>query len=208
MSQSDKAGQSFDPDRQHVGTVYARALIGAAENQGLTDRVLAELNSLMDDVLDQLPQFAAALAYPRISFEDKQRMLDRAFADKMTPLLLNFLKVVARHERLGCLPEMRAAALRISSEIRGRVDVDIRTADPLSSDLRDQIAQRLTIAIGRPVDLNVRVDTELLGGMVVRVGDTEFDGSLDNQLRQLRKQALQRTTDTIRDSLERFLVTE
>ncbi len=67
MSTSEKPTRTYDSGRQRVATVYAKGLIGAADKQGLTHIVMEELNSLIDDVLEVLPKFRAALAYPRIS---------------------------------------------------------------------------------------------------------------------------------------------
>ena len=85
----------------------------------MTDRVLAELDSLIDDVLDKLADFEQLLASPRIGLDEKNRILDEAFAGRMTPLLLNFLKVTARHGRLDCLRQIRAAAYASSTTTCG-----------------------------------------------------------------------------------------
>lgn len=90
MAQSS-SGRSFDSFRERLGAVYAKGLLGAAEGQRQTDRVLAELDSLVDDVLERLAQFELFLASPRVRLEDKLRVLDTAFASRMAPLLLNFL---------------------------------------------------------------------------------------------------------------------
>jgi F-type H+-transporting ATPase subunit delta len=135
-------------------------------------------------------------------------MLDQAFAGQMNPLLLNFLKVVAQHERLDCLYEIRKAAVSLYNELQGQVEVEVRTAEPLSADLLSQVAQQLTVSLGKHVDLQTQVDPNLMGGMVVRVGDTVYDGSLLNRLEQMRARTLESTTEKIRDSLERFLVSD
>ncbi len=114
-----------------------------------------------------------------------------AFASQMTPLFLNFLKVVARHGRLDCLRQIRTSANRQYSELLGRVEVTVKTATPLSGPLRGQIEQRLVAALGKPVDLQCTVDPELLGGLQVRVGDTVFDGSLDNRLDKMQAETAQ-----------------
>jgi F-type H+-transporting ATPase subunit delta len=208
MSKSEIPHAAYDRGRQHVATVYAKGLIGAAEKQGLTPLVIEELDSLIDDVLGGLPKFFAALSYPRITAEEKQHMLDQAFAGKMHPLLLNFLKVLARHERLDCLYEIRKSAVSLYNELQGQVEVEVRTAEPLSADLLSQVKQQLTVSLGKHIDLQAQVDAKLMGGMVVRVGDTVYDGSLLNRLEQMRARTLESTTEKIRDSLERFLVSD
>jgi F-type H+-transporting ATPase subunit delta len=201
-------GTSFDRSRERLGSIYAKGLLGAAEAQHLTDRVLAELDSLIDDVLSRLEKFEQFLASPRIRVEEKTRILDLVFASRMTPLFLNFLKVVARHGRLDCLRQIRTSAKRQYSELLGRVEVTVKTATPLTDQLRRRIEQRLVAVLGKQVDLQCTVNPELLGGLQVRVGDTVFDGSLDNRLDKMQAETLHRATQLIRDSLQRFLITE
>ena len=95
-----------------------------------------QLDSLVDDVLDRLPDLEQLLASPRIPLSQKNRVLDETFAGQMDPVLLNFLKVTARRGRLDCLRQIRDAAGKLDNEMRGRVEVTVETAQ------RDQPAGR------------------------------------------------------------------
>lgn len=204
MNEDGQNRDSFDSGKQHLGSVYAKALLGATEKQGNTDAVLGELESLVHDVLDKLPQFAAALRTPRIATEEKIAILQKAFGGKMSPVLLNFLKVAAEHSRLDCLPSIAQESRKLVNQLRGRVAVKLQSAQPLNNQLRDLIVARLQTLLGREVDLQASVDSELLGGLVVRVGDTVYDGSLANKLNRMRSVAVERTARTMRESLDRF----
>lgn len=195
---------TLDPGRQQIGTVYAKAILSAAEKQGLTDAVLEELQSLVEDVLDKLPQLREALQTPRLDVEKKLELLDKAFAGKMLPVLLNSLKVLARHGRLDCLRAILSEAHKLYNEIRGRIEVRVRTAAPLSSSLRDQITQRLTAMLGKQVVLRTEVEPEMLGGIMVRVGDTVLDGSVSAQLALMREAAVENSVARFREKLPRF----
>jgi F-type H+-transporting ATPase subunit delta len=194
----------FDAGRQQVGGVYAKALLAAAEKAGATVQVLEELDSFVGDVLGQMPKFEATLASPNVPFEAKLRLLDRAFAGKMSVTLLNFLKVTARHRRLDCVRAIHRAVHEQYNEMTGRVDVFVRTAGPLPDDLRRQVTARLEAQLGRRVNLRTTIDENLIGGMVVRVGDTVYDGSVAQQLRRLRDDTLERTAQALQQSLDRF----
>jgi len=207
MAQSRPKNAAIDTGRLRVGTVYAKALLGAAEKAGQTDTVLAQLESLVYDVLDKLPDFDEALRSPRISPEDKVRILDRVFDGKMSPLLLNFIKVVSQHERLDCLRAIEQAARKLFNQLRNRVEVLVQTAAPISNQLQFTIASRLKLLMRRDVVLTSEVKADLLGGLVVRVGDTVYDGSLAGRLKQMQAVTLEHTTETIRESLERFSLT-
>jgi F-type H+-transporting ATPase subunit delta len=207
MPASRSKKTAIDTARQRVGTVYAKALLGAAEKAGQTDGVLAELESLVTDVLEKLPDFDEALRTPRIAHEEKVRLLDRVFGGKMSPLLLNFLKVVSQHERLDCLRAIERAARTLYNQLRHRVEVLVESATPISNQLQYTIASRLKQVLGRDVVLSTDVNPDLLGGLVVRVGDTVYDGSLAGRLKQMQAVTLEKTTETIRESLERFSLT-
>ena len=85
---------------EHIANVYAQALFDAAEKAGQVEAVLAEFDELMRGVLARHPRLAAILASAMVSHEEKAGILDRLFAARLSPLLLNFLKVVSRHGRL------------------------------------------------------------------------------------------------------------
>jgi F-type H+-transporting ATPase subunit delta len=201
-SQHDK----IDPSRQHLGTVYAKALLAAAEKAGQADQVVEELEALVSDVLQKLPQLDALLRSPRLSHEERLPILDRAFGGRMSPTTLTFLKVVSRHGRLDSLRAIARAARKQLNAVRGRVEVIVETAYPLAGTVRQRIEERLTKMLGRQVILSARVNEDLLGGLVVRVGDTVYDASLAAQLKRMQQVTLDRTKQAIRESLARFAV--
>lgn len=202
-----QSANKFDAGRQHLGTVYAKALLGAAQQAGKVDNVLEELESLETDVLQKMPALRLTLTSPRVSTEEKVALLDKAFAGKMSGVLLNFLKVTAGHDRLGCLPDVLRNYRSLVNEAAGKLEVIVRAAYPLSNPLRDRIAAKLSEVLKKKVQLNVEIDPDLLGGLVVRIGDTLYDGSLAAQLQRMKSVALEQTSQAIRDSLNRFTAT-
>jgi F-type H+-transporting ATPase subunit delta len=202
MADASENSNSFDAGKQHLGKVYAKAILGAAgANAG---QILEELESLTQDVLKKLPQLQAVLASPRIDATAKEGMLDKAFGKKMSPVLLQSLKVMARHGRLDCLQAVAKAARQIYNEQSGRVEVVVRTAHPLDATLQKNIVASLAAKLGKEVDLRTEVQPEMLGGLVVKVGDTLFDGSLASRLERMRVDAIEETASKMRSSLARF----
>ena len=202
-----QSSHTFDPGQEQVGTVYAKALVAAAEKAGQSDQVVEELEEIVTEVFDKLPQVAAALTSPRLKHEEKLLMLDKAFGGKVSTTTLHFLKVLSRHGRMGSIRATARSARKLLNESRNRVEVEVRTAAPLSNPLREAISTKLAAMLGREVVLSTTVDPELLGGVVVRVGDTLYDGSLSNKLLSMRTQAIERTAARFRDSLNKFVTT-
>ncbi len=201
---ADMFGHEVDVGAYHLGMVYAKALLGATEKTGNTDEVLAELDALVDDVLRRHPQIDAALATAMIKNEDKAAIVGRVFAGRVTMLFLNFLKVVAGHGRGGCLRAIRKAARDLLDQQRGRVRVRLTTAVPLDAELaRRTKTHRRAAPGGEPVVARF-VDPDLIGGIVFRVGDTVFDGSVASRLEQLRRQMIHRSVHEIQRRRDRF----
>jgi len=195
---------TIDAGRQHLGTVYAKALLGAAEKAVQADQVVDELESLIHDVLDKHAKLGAILMSLRLTHEERLPILEKAFGGKLSPTLMTFLKVVSKHGRLDSLRAIARAARKQLNAIRGRVEVLVETAHPLSNPLRDRITSRLSELLGKQVILTSRINDELLGGLVVRVGDTVYDASLAASLKRMEQVTLEHTKEAIRKSIERF----
>ena len=93
-------------------------------------------------------------------------------------------------------------------EMAGRVEATVTTAETIDDDVKNKISEQLAKALGKKVHMTALVDPNIIGGMVVRVGDTVYDGSVVSQLSQVRSQALKRATDAIRSSIDKFTQTE
>jgi F-type H+-transporting ATPase subunit delta len=196
----------FDADvgAQHVADVYAEAFLGAAENAGRTEELLAEFDSFLTDVLDTFPMLEQVLGSRLVSADDKAGLLDRVLQSQASVIFLNFLKIVARHERLDILRVIHRQTHEQYNRLRGRVRVDVTTATAVPEELAQRIAQSLAkIVDGEPV-LQRIVDPDLIGGIVVRVGDTVYDASVANQLKQLRQQMIDRSAHEIQSRRDRF----
>lgn len=205
MAKSRK-NDTHDAGRQHLGSVYAKALLGAAERAGQAETVVAELESLVSDVLDKLPQLDEALQSPRLAHEERLPIIERAFGGRMSATTLTFLKVLSKHGRLDCLRAIARAARQQLNTLQNRVEVIVETAHPLSNPLRDRIVGRLTGLLGQQVMLTTAINEDLLGGLVVRVGDTVYDASLAARLKRMQEVTLDHTKQTLRESLSRFAV--
>jgi F-type H+-transporting ATPase subunit delta len=189
---------------EHIANVYAEGLLGAAESEGQTAEVLEQLDSVVADVLDRYPQLEGILVSAVVSHEEKSGILDRVLGGLASPLVLNFLKVVSRHGRMDCLRAIGAQAHVLRRKMLGQVSVQVTTATPLD----DAAAERLSRAIGplvggEPV-FQRHVDPALIGGVVVRVGDTIYDASVARQLEAMRQQMIDRSAHEIQSRRDRF----
>jgi len=189
---------------EHVADVYAKGLLGAARNAGRLEAVVAEFDDLLSEVLDKFPKLEALLASALLSVEEKSGVIDRTLGGRASPLLVGFLKVVARHGRLDCLRAIHRQTHIMYDKLRKRIRVELTTATPLGAAQSDRIVDSLRAKLdGEPV-LRQRTDPGLIGGAVIRVGDVVYDGSIANQLQNLRQRMSQRSAHEIQGRRDRF----
>jgi F-type H+-transporting ATPase subunit delta len=189
---------------QNVAAVYAKAFLGATEAAGTTDAALAELESLVSDVFDKLPRLDAILKSGLVSADQKIELIDKAVGTQASPLLRNFLKVLARHGRLDVLRGIRSEARKIVDKVRGRFRVHVSTAAELDGQLQQQLTETLRGMLGGQPVLEVNTRPELIGGIVLRVGDTVYDGSIATRLARIKEQMIDRSVHEIQSGRDRF----
>ena len=184
-----------DPSSTAIARTYADAFLQAAG--GDADAALEEFTSLRDDVLGPNPEFEALLTSPLVGKDEKLGMIDRAVAPHASPLLANFLRVLARHGRLGLLPAILSEAHLAREKATGKRRVTVTSAVPLSDAELDKLRADLDAATSFTPVVIPEVDPSVLGGLVIRVGDTVYDSSLKARLRQLRGRLKQQSTHAL-----------
>ena len=201
MSEIQKNDSAFDDESMHVGPIYAKALLAAIGSTGNVDSVMEQFHSLIHDVFDKQPVLEMALANPKLASDEKIRVLDKVFAGKMDATLLTFLKVVSRRGRLNAIRGIYRAAASLRDEAVGRVRVLVTTAQKLDEAALKSLKEKLQNLFKKDVAITCKVDATILGGLIVRVGDMVFDGSVDGQLNLLKKATLAKAEIAIREKL-------
>jgi F-type H+-transporting ATPase subunit delta len=203
-AQHDTTEAVTEPGAQRVAEVYAKALIAAAEKAGTTAAALDELAAIDSEVLEKFPRLTALFASGFISSEDKVKIVDRTFSERVSSLVLNFLRVLAEHERLELLRDIVRAARAHYDEMRGVLRVEVTTATPLTDELAAKIQQQLRGMFGGEPVLVPKIKPELIGGLVLRVGDAVYDGSVAARLADIRGRIINRSVHEIQSRRDRF----
>jgi F-type H+-transporting ATPase subunit delta len=165
---------------------YAEALFDLAVEGDALERVEADLKALSGAIASS-GDLRAMLKSPVYDAEAKARAI-AAIADKagVSPLTKNFLGVVAKNRRLFALDGVIAAFMQRLAAHRGEVSAEAVSAAPLNTDQTKRLRGEIERVVGKAVNLTVKVDPELLGGMVVKVGSTMIDSSLKTKLNRLK----------------------
>ncbi|MEM9586791.1 MAG: ATP synthase F1 subunit delta [Planctomycetota bacterium] len=185
MEDSTQHETVLDIGAEQLGKVYARALLASTQSAGVSDQVLQQLGQIVDEYVGGSPELAAAFASPRVEPSEKRGVIDRLFGQSAHPILVRMMKVMVDRGRLGYLSAVRDAAVQLHDETLGRLVAEVRTAVPLTDQLRSEVSQRLSTSMGKEVRLEEKIDESLIGGMVVRVGDTIFDNSVAGRLQKI-----------------------
>jgi F-type H+-transporting ATPase subunit delta len=195
-----------DVGAQRVARVYAEALLGAADKRGEVDPVAEQLDSLAGELFRADPDLAKFLVSGAIGRDQKARVINAVFQPRASELFLNFLLVLNHHDRLELLTAIRRAYQELRDERARRIRVLVRSAVPLPDDQRDRLRQELHDTFRLEPVLTTEVDPDLLGGVVVRVGDWVYDASVRTQLESLRNQIIERSSHEIQSGRDRFSV--
>lgn len=172
-----------------VAKNYADALFELGERSGETERY-ARLMSGFGAVLTDEPQIRVVLESPRVPREKKLAILERAFASLAPVEFTRFLHAVVRRGRQGLFPAIAEQYSQLVDAKLGRVRVTVTLAREPDDGLVASIRNQLSAAIGKEVIPSFYTKEEILGGVILRVGDRIMDGSLRRKMKALRKRLL------------------
>lgn len=195
-----------DPSRVagRLARTYAEALLGVAEQRGEADAIGEQFQSLGADVFPKVPGLEALLSSPAVNRKRKEEVITRLFEGRATPLFVDFLRTLNRKDRLGLL-RLIAIAYRALRDIRAnRQRILVESAAPLTDAQKEALKQTLAEATGRTPVLVIRQNPDLIGGLVVHIGDKVYDTSVRSKLRSIRNKLLARGSHEIQGRRDRF----
>jgi F-type H+-transporting ATPase subunit delta len=171
---------------EEIAEVYSRAVFEVAQEQGVLDRVHDELGEFADALASDR-DLQVFFFSPYFSSEEKRDGVRRVVTDA-DPRLVNFLVLLAERHRMPALFRIRRSFDALWAEEHKLLPVTVTSAVELDQGLVQDIGRRIEEQTGRRVELSANVDPDVLGGLVVRVGNMVLDASVRNRLEQLRKQ--------------------
>jgi F-type H+-transporting ATPase subunit delta len=171
---------------EEIATVYARSLFEVASEQDKLDVVREQLGAFAD-ALNETRELQVFFFSPYFSTQEKKDGLERAVSDA-DPVILNFLELLTEKHRMPVIFRARAEYDRLWEEENKLLPVEITSAVELDQSIVQQLGDRISEQTGRKVELSSRVEPDILGGIVVQVGNSVLDASVHNRLDQLRRQ--------------------
>ncbi len=192
-----------DPGSEAIAKVYAQSFLDAAATSGDKDP-LTEFTSFIDDVLEPNSEFEHLLTASTLTAAQRISLIDRIVASRSSELFTNFLRVLARHDRLDLLRSILRFSELEKERREGKRRVKITSAKDLSATVQKNIQKRLAGVLSFEPVLETHADPRLIGGMVIQIGDTVYDGSLRTRLNNLRDRLRKRSLHEIQSGRDRF----
>lgn len=174
---------------EEIAQVYSRALFEVAKESGKLDIVREQLGQFAD-ALDGNRELAVFFFSPYFSTEEKKDGLHRAL-DGADPAIVNFLETLLERHRMPVIFRIRAQYERLWDEENKLLPVQVTSAVALDEATVKSIGERIGAQTGQQVELTSTVDPDILGGIVLRVGNSILDASIKHRLDQLRKHVAQ-----------------
>ena len=174
---------------EELAQVYARSLFQVAREQDKLDLLREQLGQVADAIAKHR-ELQTFFFSPYFSTEENQDALERVL-DGADPLFVNFLNLLIEKHRMPVIFRVRSQYERLWEEENRTLPVEITSAVELDSATTDSVGRAIGERTGRRVVLATRVDPDILGGIVVRVGNSILDASIRNRLEQLRRHVAQ-----------------
>lgn len=164
---------------------YAQALFDIAVQENL-DAIEAELQELTKCV-EENAEVAHVLYHPHISLSEKKDLMNKIFAGQLSVTVRNFLNLLIDRRRQNYLPEISREFARLADEARNIVEAKVFSAIPLSENQEERLHRELARMTGKNVRMVKEVRPELIGGVMVQIGDRVMDGTVAFKLQRIRQ---------------------
>ena len=193
-------------EERALAETWCDAVFRIAASRGVEDELLEEWRGIVE-LLDRDAQLEAVLVSPLVTSEEKRQIIEKSFRGKASDILVDTLQVLRGKGRLGLLRALASAFERAWMESKNLVEAHVTSAVPLSPEIRQELKAVLSSLTQKEAQLVEEVDPDILGGLVVRVGDRKFDDSVSREIELLLaafaargSRELQRIQDYIHNS--------
>jgi len=165
---------------------YATAVLAVAgaegDQSGLSDQLFQVARAI-----EGSEELRDALTNPQIPLERKKGVVDDVLSGRADGVVVSVVNMLVANGRIGEIGAIARRALELAAATQQAVVAEVRTAVELDAATVERLTAKLTAVTGKKVEPNVIVDPKLVGGIVAKVGDTVFDGSVANRLQELRE---------------------
>lgn len=169
---------------------YGLALFELAKEEDKLFAFREELARVIQ-TMDEYPDLKKLYLHPRIRREDKKLLLEKIFSVELSRELLNFLKLLTDRRRESYLEAIYQDYLDLLNKEENILEIEVFSAISLPDDLRNKLVEKLTALTGSRISIKEKVDPEIIGGLILKIGDRIIDGSIRKDLEALKNKIVQ-----------------
>lgn len=170
----------------NISKRYAKAFFEIAANEKKLEEFYAELSSF-SSMITQNKALKEFLANPIIEQDNKKAVVEKLISKlSFSNMTVNFIKLLVDKRRIDALPDIETCYRQLMDEALKKVRINVKTAFPMSGKMQEFITSNMEKITGRKAEITVETVPDLLGGVVIGVGDTLYDGSVRTQLNNMR----------------------
>ncbi len=174
---------------QQVAKKYSQALLNIVRDKSVIDLASTQFEDLKE-LISADPALLQFLLAPQVLDTDKESLLKDVFASRLEPLFLEFLLVLVKKHRILYLPEIIEQFLALVAVEKGIVIALVTSAVALSDKEQDELTKSLEKQTGKKIELDIKIDPAIMGGLIIIMGDQIIDGSVRYALSQLQDELL------------------
>jgi F-type H+-transporting ATPase subunit delta len=175
----------------NVARVYALSALELAESEGVAEEIGEEAEALLA-LLDGNAEIEAVFASPLVDTQERQDLLDKVFRGRLSDLFVDTLQVMNRKGRAGQLRAFAGCYAEELEKARNIIEVSVTTAIELTDEQRERLSGAVEKITGMRARLDEKQNPDLLGGLVLQVGDRKIDSSVATELEQMKARFLER----------------
>lgn len=164
---------------------YAGALFEVSQQLKKEDKFLSEL-TFINDSLEQHPDLMKVLSAPMISRNEKKELIETIFSSSLSQELTNFLKILIDKDRILAITEIAKEFEKSLNQARNIKKITAITAVELSEDIKQRLTEKLKSVTGSTVILNTLTDPSIIGGIMLKIGNEQIDGTVKGRLESLK----------------------
>jgi len=165
---------------------YARALLNIASEKKLYDPFAQDL-SLLNATFELNPDFEVLLSHPRIALDAKKDMLKQAFSGKLSEDVLSLILLLVESNRENIIPDLVKEYIAMANDAQNIVDATVYSTFSLSEAELSKLSAEFGKTIGKTIRLKAVLDPSIVGGLLIRIGDRLYDGSVRGKLSRFRQ---------------------
>ena len=165
---------------------YATALFDLAKEQGKVDEFKSQVK-LVISLIEKNPEFMDLLMHPKIIVDEKIKLIDKVFSNKVADEITGMLTIIVKKGRQNVLINILQLFLEMVSQYQGIVKATVTSAVKLNNEQLAQIKGKIENSTKKDVELHTEVNQDLIGGMIIRVGDNVVDASIAGRLQTLKE---------------------